>query len=363
MSIHTINARDFIAFLAFSDFFHWNSFKKFEVLNHEVEELRKLLKSKQISYDDLKTVLTPSLKKREIALFFDTFQIKETFYGGVIFNHVLPLLDKVKTHAIFSGDLIFPGIERKMDNEIFIKLIRNINVLHFPISEYASQYFAVYLNNIDENEINKIVEGLREHVWFLGFADVTQFCFVKELVAHSIGQTALKFKNKVIVPQMEDEIDANDLTMYPFSKYGFEVVGINEWYYGLFLEYKIETEIVDEVDLLLSLNALNENPIPLDQFKILVEPEKFEYITKNEKHNLNIIRKVGIDQMSIYDFESLMFEKLKVSYIFNLEVNQFIAKFNTKFELNNKYKSGVSNLIASFEYNFKDNILRLITMY
>ncbi|MFC4652239.1 hypothetical protein ACFO26_04895 [Lactococcus nasutitermitis] len=361
--IHTINVRDYIGFLAAANWLDWDGSQKLKHLNSESMQLRELLKSKGIKYDDLKKVLTPNTQKREIGLFFDTSQIKESFYGEAIFNKILPLLDKVKTHAIFSGDIIVPEVGGKRDNEIYLKFIREINVLHLPFSQFVSQYFVVYLNNIDETELLEIINGLSETPSFTGFADLSHFCFVKELVALSVGQTALKFRNKIILPEAESTIEGENLSIYPFSKYGFEAVGIDEWYYGIFLQYKIETRFIDQEDLLLSLNFLNPNPTPLESFRVLVEPSKFEYITTNENHNLSIVRKVGIDKMILSDFEKVIYEKIKISYIYNLKVDQYIARFNTKFEFENLNHVGVSSLLASFEYNFNENILRLLTMF
>ncbi len=69
-------------------------------------ETQSVLASKGIKYSDLKSALVPNPTRREIALFFDTSQIENSWYGLQVHDKVMPLFSKESNHSILTGDYI-----------------------------------------------------------------------------------------------------------------------------------------------------------------------------------------------------------------------------------------------------------------
>lgn len=135
---------------------------------------------------------------------------------------------------------------------------------------------------------------------------------------------------------------------------------MQSYYYISYLEYKIESRMVDKADLLFSLNAISDRPENYEKYKIIVEPEKFEYI---KGKNRALIDAIGIDKMQLQEFVCFLSKKIEYGYIYNLEINEYqVAKFNTMIECITKEKE-IVRVLAAFAYNTDEKILRLLNLF
>src|ERR1043165_9625560 len=90
-----------------------------------------------------------------------------------------------------------------------------------------------------------------------------------------------------ILNASEENEDVN-MTGYPFEPSGYNIKGIDDLAYGLFLSYKIEREIFSgyETDTLFSLNAITENVLDISDFRLVIEENKLGYLLKEKLDNL-----------------------------------------------------------------------------
>ncbi|WP_124065895.1 hypothetical protein [Clostridium sp. E02] len=359
--IYTLNARNNVKLQIMKKAIGLSSKDIMEMICEDAEEVGKILLKKNISYNALRSVLTPPHKvnRRELAFCFDSNRIKETWYGNQIMKVILPLINKKRNHSILCGDMCVPS---SLNYYVCTSLIDNIEFIKPLTIKRADQYFMVYINNLVQDEIKQIIEGLCRFDAFIGYGDMSYSNTLKDVLAYYLGQCCIQY-GKIILLSHEDDIsnDQNvNLPGYDFKSCGFQVASIQQYYYLNYLEYKIESRLLDKSDLIYCLNSISECPQDYEDYDIIVEPKKFEYI-KNK--NSSVIYSTGIDTMSLEDITELLQDKLKNSYIYNLEINDYsTAKFNSIIEIN-KENLGTFRLLASFEYNPQNRYLRLLNLF
>lgn len=359
--IYTLNTRSNVQLEVVRDLFDMDSQDMFCLINKECDEMVSILESKGILYEKLRGVLTPPHKsnRKEFVFCFDSEKVKSSWYGNVIMKEILPLINKQRNHAILQGDFCVP-IEY---NEVAFYCLKETLILSDELtSGYCGQYFLVYINNLTQEEIDILLKGLVLFKGFVGYADMTYSNSLKDIIAYYLGQSCLQLKQKMLLFHEDDRSNEEDVNLigYPYKEYGFEYQSIQEYYYSFFLEYKIESRRVDKSDLLFSLNAISNRPEPFDDYEILVDSSKFEYI---KKKNVSSIEASGIDKMTEDGFKEFLQEQIKYSYLYNLEINKFnIAKFNTIIQKKTS-ENKVIRFLASFEYKGSETQLRLLNFF
>lgn len=303
-----------------------------KAINSEFEETIEILKEKKIKYQSLKNILIPDHKgdKKEVVFCFDSSKIDLSWYGGAVFSHIIPLLNKKRKHAIFHGDFLTMGLSENFAYKLLAENIIQSNPTNYI---HSSQYFMVYITNLTEEEMETIIGGLRKYPWFTGYGDMTYANTLKDTLAYCLGQNCLQYNNIVIMSHEDDREDTENINLigYPFEKNSFKIISLKQYYYISFLEYKIESRAVDKSDLLFCLNTISDNALDYEEFDIIVQPEKYEYI---KAKNIAGMQKTGIKDMEVDKFISLLRDKLYESYIYNLEINDYnISKFNTNIEI------------------------------
>ena len=360
--LYTINARNNIKWNVMKNYYNLSKSEIMENINSEFKETIGILDEKKINYQSLKAILIPNHKgnKKEVVFCFDSNKIDSLWYGGVVFKQIIPLLDKKRKHAIFHGDFLTLGLPEDVAYVAFVENIIQLNPINYI---YSGQYFMVYINNLTEDELKSFIKQLRKYPWFIGYGDMTYANILKDILAYCLGQCCLQSNNIVIMSHEDNRENTENINLigYPFEKNGFEIRSIKQYYYSSFLEYKIESRIVDKCDLLFCLNTISDNAIDFEEYDIIVPPEKFEYI-KNK--NIAAMEKTGIKNMKVDEFISMLKEKLLESYIYNLEINDYnIAKFNTNVEIDDISGDEKVKLLVSFDYNTEKRQLRLLNLF
>ncbi|MFA5575951.1 MAG: hypothetical protein WCZ27_09000 [Tissierellaceae bacterium] len=360
--IYTVNARGNVKWDLMKNYFNLDKSQIMDTINSEFEKTVEILEAKKIEYESLKSILVPSYKrnKKEMVFCFDSSKIDSHWYGGVIFRNLIPLIDKKRKHAIFHGDLLSMGIPEEFVHEGIFKNIVQLNQTNYI---HSSQYFMVYITNLIDMEINTIIKELRGHPWFIGYGDMTYANILKDLLAYCLIQACLQNKDIVIMSHEDDRDTMENVNLmgYPFVENGFKIISLEQYYYISFLEYKIESRLVDKSDLLFSLNVISTNAIDYEKFDVIIQPEKYEYI---KKKNVAIMEKIGVKDLELEKFSIMLRDRLRESYIYNLEINSHnVAKFNSNIEIKGVNSDKNVKLLASFEYSTEKQQLRLISLF
>lgn len=123
----------------------------------------------------------------------------------------------------------------------------------------------------------------------------------KDIIAYYLNQSFLQIGSKIFLLHEDDKNNEENVNLigYPYEDFGFEIYSIQEYYYSFFLEYKIESRMVNKSDLIFSLNVLSEIAENIDDYQIIIDDSKFEYI---KQKNVFLIKTSNINEMNLNIF-------------------------------------------------------------
>lgn len=318
---------------------------------------------KGIEYTKLKSALIPVHKdKRETAFVFDTSIIEDSWYGNVVFKHLLPVLNKDSTYSILEGDIIAEDIPLSICKEIIFK---DLVQVHPSVFQHPSQYYVIYINNLSSQQQDMITKAFQSVKYFVGYVDMTFSSHLKTLLAYCLTCVGIKYQNIMILPHEDDREDTENINNrgYPFEDYGFTIKSINEIYFSLFLSYKIEAAFTDPEDLKYSLNAICF-PMPVEpvfKLPVFISEAKVKYLRENKR---GIMEKLGLEECSVEELSKLIRDRIKKGYFYNLEYLETynVPKFNLSLELKT-VENRMRKVVVSLKYSSDNTQLEFITMY
>lgn len=364
-TIFTIDSRENIMFDVMRQYFKLpDEMMNLEICNmHDI--LIEQLTKKGVPYEKLKPALVPMKKHHEIVLVFDSQQIADRFYGITCHNAILGQLNKSECHSFLCGDYISKvNTSSNKANQFLYKCLSD----HLDLSqiEYKSseQLFLIYINNVTGNLISRLQVNLQYFQGFVGLVDVTCFSVFKVYISSILTNGFIQYHDIILQPTSPnhgyaDEIEDSNELGYDFEGHGFNVRSIYIDLYDIFLTYKIERNYfnsIDASDQATAINAITPVFHFLDSAKIIVAPEKLEYL-KREKGDT--MKRIGFyDITSEYLAEKIK-ENINANYLFCMELNEEynVSKFNIMLEFNT-YK-----IVLGLKYDWSTHELKLITMY
>ncbi|WP_129127022.1 hypothetical protein [Geomonas oryzae] len=363
MEIYTFDARNIIVWNVIKSSFEMNPVEMHKEIIDAFEQTKEQLKKTGVSYDKFKNVLVPNKDKHEACFIFDSQRtVNSVSYGTEIFNHILPEIMKIQNAAVFYGDILC-GHSRDVQIRMCTEFYNKINRTDRINFQHSRQYFAVYVNNLSARNIQIIDKSLENCVSYVGFADLTFSCFLKDVVASCIGQGFIKIGNKIFVSTPFDDID-NGHGYIPFDcdQYPVDIFGVEDIYFGSFLSYKIQRRYVDSdnEDQFWGLNAVTTTPTILAGYDIEIEDNKYDYLMQKKGGSLSI---TGLNAMTKNELIKVLKSQINTNYIFNISFSKEFdcLKFATLVEI---YCGKIRRkYLAAFQVKKEKKTLRLISMY
>lgn len=359
-TIYTLNARGNMLLEITKEYFQLND----EIMHSEITKmfntLNNILKSKNLEYSKLKKCLIPQSDRKEIGLIFDTSKIKNNWYGKEIFNNIIPLFDEKSSHSILCGDYIGTNENQKMLYYHFFKEIRQLKDIEY---KHSTQFYIVYINNLSNQRFNHFIENLKEVQSFIGYFNLTNQSPIKSLLSTMLINIFIKQDKNIIMSHEDDRNNNEDINIlgYEFEESNFIIKSIQESYYGVFLSYKIEREIIKgfECDLNFSLNSMSSLISKIEIIEI--NEDKLEYLKTEKTGKLEIANLITYSKEELID---IIQSKINSNYIYNMTVSKEhnVLKFVIIIELLNKVSKTIKITIV-FEYIPKEKKLRVITLY
>lgn len=362
--IFTIDSRENGMFGVLKQYFNISDQHMSDLIGGMHDTLVDQLAAKGIVYADLKSVLVPQKKRRELVLVFDTLQMNEAWYGLACFNALIKLLDKKSSHSFLCGDYI-SIINSSWDNSnslLYQSLMEHVNLSKI---EYKSseQLFLIYINNVSNALKEKLNAGLQSFQGFVGIADVTLSSSFKIYISSILTNGFIQHGDIILQPASEDRDiydskNYNELG-YDFEDNGFKIRSIYGDLYGVFLTYKIERRYfhtIDASDQAMSINSIIPVFRYLSTATIIVTPEKLKYL---KQERTDTMHRIGFDNITPEYLTRQIKENINSNYLFCMEFNETyqIAKFNIMIEFNS-YKIQVG-----LKYDHIENTLSLLTMF
>jgi hypothetical protein len=276
-----------------------------------------ILASKGINYGDLKNALTPQPDRREVALVFDTSNITEVWCGLLIHRQILPLLHRKSSRSILAGDYIGENHQQRL---LYKLLSDHLIPVREIVYRHGDLFYIVFVNNLTDAMIRALHEGLKGFTPYAGLVDITYSSPFKSYLSAILANCYIQHRNTIIGAHEDDRRDSDDVNLlgYPFEDFGYSLRSVPNHLQGVLLSYKVERPIMrgfDEVDIELSLNAINPNPLPLEDFEIEINEQKFDYL---EREKAETLRKIGLSGGNPAALKAMIREKLASNYIYNM---------------------------------------------
>ncbi|HTM65536.1 MAG TPA: hypothetical protein VL093_04400 [Flavipsychrobacter sp.] len=357
--IYTIDAREHGFLEGMSAHYKWTTPEIYRQINLSAARTIEALKQKGINYTDLKNALIPHSNRKEIAFVFDSTLIDSSWYGYEVAKNFTPLLDKKSINSILLGDYIGEYKHARMYKELFYEFITAHKSITYKTHEL---FYLIYINNLSEDHFNTLNKGLQRMNAYVGYFNLTYSSPIKTVLSSILVRAILKYKTTIINPT-EANVDEN-LTCFPFENNGYQVVGIDDLSYGLFLSYKIEREVFPgyETDHQFSINALSGDVRDLSTLPLIINENKIEYLRREKAGSMEM---AGLNSLTTNQLSTIIKRKLKDNYLFNLSFipDYETMKFNILIEVPRIDLEKPIKLLVALEYSPSSESLRLITMY
>lgn len=271
-----------------------------------------------ISYDALSPALVPTTGDRhEMALLFNIEHVSNGMYGHAVAEVLIPLLNRKSTLSVLAGDIGLPPEKTKQ-----LALVAGFNS-NPSTDEWGRQFiYCVYLSNVSAGQRDEIHAALQSEEMYLGYVPCTYTSDFRTVAGTMVATRFLKHKHTVLVDHGSDDpwVSSENEIGYPFKENNYTVVSVNSQLFSPLLGYKIPSKVYPEYrdDVLVSLNAISENPLALNGFEVLLDEGKYGYLRDCKD---GLLRIAGLDELSREDLAAVIRAELSNGYIYRLQHN------------------------------------------
>ncbi|KGD37164.1 hypothetical protein DP44_1427 [Burkholderia pseudomallei] len=362
-SIHTLNARGNVLLPVIRKHYGWTDSRTFHEIQRFHIDFLTILRAKGVDYSSLRSALTPQPTKHEAAFLFDEHRCENTFVPGVeCADALFKALDRKTTHSILGGELVDDR------DEIARALLRRSAIVSKDLNfKHPCFCYVIYVNNLSEGSVTAIDSKLRAHKAYLGYVPCTYASLAKTFVSMHLVNLVIKQGNTVILGHEDDRPNTENcnLHLHDYKALGLQLKSLQSMYFNTFLSYKPEQMFLMESDddLEIALRAMSKEIAPLDEFAVVIEDDKFEKYLKTVK--LGKVMKAGLADLTKAELEAAIREKLRTSYLYNMEwvdePTHQLSKFNIMLEFP-RADGYPERMVVSLEYRPVERVLRLVTV-
>ncbi len=182
-----------------------------------------------------------------------------------------------------------------------------------------------------------------------------------------LANLVIKQGDTVILGHEDDRpnTENHNLHLHDYMALGLRLRSLQSIYFSVFLSYKPERMLMEESDddLEIGLRAMSEMVAPLKEFTVVIEDAKFERYLKTAKFGK--LKKAGLAESTKAELEAAIREKLRMSYLYNMEwvdkPTHQLSKFNIMLEFP-RQDGHPERMVVALEYRPAERVLRLVTV-
>lgn len=353
-----MNARSNVFLDVLKSYFNLSEDSLFNEINGAHDDLLNVLNKKNIQYSDLKNALIPQPKKKEAFFIFDSEKTNTGFYGYEIFAELLPLLKKKSNHSVLCGDYGHPHASQQLLKKVLLEQIEAENQIDY---KHSSQFFIIYINNLTQQMLTTIRDGLKKYPPYMGSIDGGALTTFKKISTTILVNCFLKCKENIFMAAESGNNDDCNVLGYPFEEYGYKCKCFPDYLYHMFLSYKIERPPLDgETDTLFGLNAISPSIIPLDDITVKLKPDRLNYLLKEKNGSL---KKANLLNLSHDVLAERIKEKIKTNYIYNLEQNHTYNTLKFAILIDFDPQKSSSKILIPFIYRPSKKEIEILSIY
>lgn len=182
-------------------------------------------------------------------------------------------------------------------------------------------------------------------------------------VADILPSAFVQHRGRVITNHGLDEplVATLNESALPFEKFGFQTLSTVSALFTPLLSYKIQSQRapLHRDDLLVSLNAISDEPMDLNDFEILIPEAKFGHLRSAKGGLLKI---AGLDDHSLEDLAAVIRAEIENDYIYRLQSNvDGTVQFTIMLELPRENSHPVK-VVVGLKYFPNTRHLSLVTL-
>jgi len=357
-TIFTLEARSHVLLEVMAEHFKMTDEQVFRGIQNSHRELVQVLASKGIKYKDLRNALIPTANRNERAYLFNWSKVDAANYGRVIIEHALPVFDPRSSHSVLLGDWLY---HKEHNGWAIDELRKSLDGAAEPYTGHGHDLYIVYVNNMSDAHAEALHSHFQALPAYVGFLDLTFASPVKFYISTMLVRAFIKHRKFVIQGHEDDRSNSENISMlsYGFEKAGYSLRSLQSRLYGVFLSFKIERPIFlpDDTDTKFSLLAMGASPAKLDEFEVVLDERKLQYLKESHPEGLE---RSGFEGLSSADIAVQIRCKVKANYIYNLARSEdgSTMKFNILLE-----NPSVARFLCALEHRPQDRQLRVITLF
>lgn len=358
-TIFTLEARSNGLLQGTQQHFKLSDRQVFEMIQGMFRQTTEILARKNIDYPTLRRALVPNSQRNERALVFNYTKFDAMAYGREVIHLLMPHLRRESTHSVLCGDWLHG------EKYIFADWLDGSPVALGSVNRALAQdryspYYFVYLNNLSDADAARIDQAFHGHRAYVGSLDLTRDSAIKTYISTCLVRAFIKHEALIISGHEDDRDPAEDynLSLFDFDQFGLTVRSLPFMYYGVFLSYKIERQnMPQDGDRRFSLNAMTPSPKLIEDFEVVLEEPKLQYLRQQKARSL---KRAGFADLDGADISQRIREKVDASYIYYLShaTNAPTLKFNVLIET----ASG-ARIECALEYQPDQGTLKVVTLF
>lgn len=358
LGFHTINARDnallhyIFLQLADSDPRHFQ-----HAMQQEAGQIRSLLGSCGIRYEDLKSSLVPTREGIQAVFLYDWWEDPFWNYAVAFANRYLPCLRKDLRTSMLDGDLLGTAPIAAMESTL-------TRAHSHPVS-WQTQY-AVYFNNLRSGDVERLHGELSKEPRYTGYIDVSFASPIRDFLARATTPRWVLLGNYIIMANDDGSpASQEDPVGFGLPAHGYEVVSLMDSHFTGFLSYQIEATNAPRAvdDRILNLAAITGELIDTESAEIFVHPSKLDKYLLLDENKLRLMTKIGLQEVGPDGLASIIRTKLAQNYIYDL---RFGSEGTPLFAVSAEFEvpgGGLTRRLLALKHDKDRRAISLVSMY
>jgi hypothetical protein len=286
-----------------------------DAMQREGAEIRRLLASRGVGYDQLKSALVPTQEGMQVAFLYDWWEHPGWNYAVAFAEQYLPHLRPTLRTSVFQGDT------HAVRGGIPIDALEDSLVRPRPQQVNWNTQFGVYFNNLRPGDVETLHAALTPDPRYSGYLDATYAGRVRNFLAATLPSMWIIHDRKVILSHGGDEpfVGSEDPVGFDLPEFGYEVVSLVDSYFEAFLSYKIEAEDADQAvdDRILSLAAITGQIVDVEDVDVVVPSDKLDRYLLRDENKLRLMTSIGLQDVTADELGEIVRTKLLQSYIYD----------------------------------------------
>ena len=362
-TIFTLDARENIILEVVRDHFGLSEGYIRKEIARMFDDTLSALTQSGVDYSQLKSALVPQRKRYEAGFVFDSTLFESTSYGPEALRFLLPLMPQKTPQSVLCGDLIASDEQQGIVVRLLEEYMNFVQTLTF---RHSTLLYCIYVNNLSGKMLETLNSGLLACNAYIGYMPITCSTTAKDFLSTTLINSFVKTGNTVLLSHEDDRPDVENvnITLNPFEELGCDVRSVQQLKFRSFLSYKIERRVLKnlESDTSFALNAISNQPVPLEDLEVKIDDNKYEYLLRCKEGTLS---KAGYHQSDKGEIEELIKAKLASNYMYNLRYREEydVSSFNIILEVPDASDEKIFRYNAALEYIPKKQLVRLITLY